>query len=155
MDGVWVNPMLQRTSLAAAALGFSLIPLQACAQPIQRSGRFLAAEHPAAGEVRLEQRNGNATLVFSQDFRTTDQAPDLFVVVSPMAMPLENSPAPAYPLTPGTFRVVAPVQRHHELGSAGVRLAGAALSRLSWSVAAQHVAHPGSVPPWVRIQPSW
>ena len=110
MEGVWVTPMLQRTSLAATALGLSLIPLQASAQPVQRSGRFLAAEHPAAGQVRLEQRNGNATLVFSQDFRTTDQAPDLFVVVSPMAMPLENSPAPAYPLTPGTFRVVAPLK---------------------------------------------
>jgi hypothetical protein len=102
--------MVQHASLALTALGLSLIPMQASTQLVQRSGRFLAAEHPAAGQVVLERRDSKATLVFSPEFRTTDQAPDLFVVVSPMAMPLENSPAPAYPLTPGTYSVVAPLK---------------------------------------------
>ncbi len=71
---------------------------------------FRRAEAPVSGSVLIRQQSGKRLLVLSSDFRTKDTAPDLKVVFSPSTTPLASSKAPAYPLRPGTYTVLAPLK---------------------------------------------
>ncbi|MEX1322897.1 MAG: DM13 domain-containing protein [Synechococcaceae cyanobacterium] len=71
---------------------------------------FRQGEKAVSGSVSV-RRDGNRTLlVFSGDFRTSESAPDLKVAVSPSSTPLAGSRPPAYPLSEGTYTVIAPLQ---------------------------------------------
>lgn len=102
-------------SLALAALGAAPAMLQATTSTPARAAEtttqaFRQAEKPVRGSVTV-RRDGNRTLlVFSGDFRTSESAPDLKVAVSPSSTPLAGSRPPAYPLSEGTYTVIAPLQ---------------------------------------------
>jgi hypothetical protein len=71
---------------------------------------FRQAEKPVRGSVTV-RRDGNRTLlVFSDDFRPSESAPDLKVALSPSSTPLAGSKPPAYPLKPGSYTVLAPLK---------------------------------------------
>ncbi len=74
------------------------------------TGRFRPAEVAGHGSVTIRRENGRPLLRLSQDFRTSESAPDLKVVLSRSATPLVGSRPPAYPLRPGSFTVLAPLR---------------------------------------------
>jgi hypothetical protein len=49
-------------------------------------------------------------LVLSSDFKTNDMAPDLKVIFSPSTTPLASTKAPAFPLKPGSYTILAPLK---------------------------------------------
>lgn len=54
---------------------------------IAATGTFVAAEKPTTGTARIVVENGKRYLVFDSAFNTSDQGPDLHVVLDPAAKP--------------------------------------------------------------------
>ncbi|MEA5414592.1 DM13 domain-containing protein [Synechococcus sp. BA-132 BA5] len=73
-------------------------------------GSFRKAEAPVSGGFSISEEGGKTVLTLSGDFKTNDMAPDLWVAFSPSATPLAMSKAPAYPLKPGSYTVLAKLQ---------------------------------------------
>ena len=71
---------------------------------------FQKAEAPVTGSFTIKQQNGKTLLVFSKDFATNPQAPDLQVVLMPSNTPLKGLKPPSYPLPVGRFTLVAPLK---------------------------------------------
>lgn len=71
---------------------------------------FQKAEAPVTGSFTMKQQDGKTMLVFSQDFSTNPQAPDLQVILMKSATPLKGLKAPSYPLQAGSFTQVAPLK---------------------------------------------
>jgi len=71
---------------------------------------FRMAEAPVSGSFMIKKEGGKQMLVFSNDFKTNEKAPDLKVIFSPSATPLAMTKAPGYPLKPGTFTILAPLK---------------------------------------------
>lgn len=71
------------------------------------SGSFRKAEAPVSGGFSIQQQGGKTVLTLSGDFKTNDMAPDLWVAFSPSATPLAMSKAPAFPLKPGSYTLLA------------------------------------------------
>jgi hypothetical protein len=76
----------------------------------QRGFVLQPAEAPVSGSVSLVRQGSRHQLVLSPDFRTTNQAPDLHVVLTKGRAPLRQSPPPAYPLAADSYRYIAPLQ---------------------------------------------
>lgn len=51
------------------------------------SGTFVAGEHPASGKAQIVTEAGKRYLVLDSAFRTSDQGPDLHVLLDPEAKP--------------------------------------------------------------------
>lgn len=88
--------------LAAAAVVSVTLPLISCATPSQSSvpapsavvakamalsGQFVKAEKPTTGKARIVTENGHRYLELDNAFSTSDQGPDLHVLLDPMATP--------------------------------------------------------------------
>jgi hypothetical protein len=71
---------------------------------------FQKAEAPVTGSFTVNQHAGKTHLVFSKDFSTNPQAPALQVVLMKSATPLKDLKAPSYPLKPGSYTQVAPLE---------------------------------------------
>ncbi|MBW4538456.1 MAG: DM13 domain-containing protein [Myxacorys chilensis ATA2-1-KO14] len=54
---------------------------------IAATGTFVAAEKPTTGTARIMVENGKRYLVFDSAFQTSDQGPDLHVVLDPSNKP--------------------------------------------------------------------
>ncbi|MCP9886464.1 DM13 domain-containing protein [Cyanobium sp. ATX 6A2] len=102
-------------SLALAALGGGTALLQAGTPPPSQAAEttthtFRQAEKTVRGSVTVRRDGDRTLLVFSDDFRTSESAPDLKVAVSPSSTPLVGSKPPAYPLQEGSYTVIAPLR---------------------------------------------
>jgi hypothetical protein len=102
-------------SLALAALGAAPAVLQTTTFTPARAAEttthaFRQAEKPVRGSVTVRRDGDRTLLVFSDDFRTSESAPDLKVAVSPSPSPLAGSRPPAYPLKAGSYTVLAPLK---------------------------------------------
>lgn len=73
-------------------------------------GRFRMAEKPVRGGFSVHSEAAGQVLLLSRDFQTSEMAPDLKIVFSRVTDPLAGSPAPAYPLKPGSYTVLAPLK---------------------------------------------
>ena len=73
-------------------------------------GTFRPAETPVRGGFRIRQEDMKTILELSSDFKTNDLAPDLKIAFGFSRTPLATSSPPAYPLTEGSYTVVAPLQ---------------------------------------------
>jgi hypothetical protein len=82
----------------------ALTPPGKVAQP------FRQAEKPVQGSYRIRTEGGRTILTLSDDFRTSDTAPDLKIALGRSTAPLADSKPPAYPLRPGSYTVLQPLQ---------------------------------------------
>ncbi|WP_231598107.1 MULTISPECIES: DM13 domain-containing protein [unclassified Synechococcus] len=73
-------------------------------------GNFRMGEKPVSGGFSIHSEGGKQVLKLSKDFKTSDTAPDLKIVFSPSPTPLASSKAPAYPLKPGSYTILAPLK---------------------------------------------
>lgn len=96
--------------MVATAVAIGTLPLVSCATPSQSvtpapsqaiasapspavakasevSGKFVKAEKPTTGTARIVTENGHRYLELDNAFSTSDQGPDLHVLLDPMATP--------------------------------------------------------------------
>lgn len=97
--------------LQARSLSHPITPaLDSLAQTVAMAmakGSFRKAEAPVSGGFSISEQGGKRVLSLSGDFKTSDTAPDLWVVFSPSATPLAMGKPPAYPLKAGSYTVLA------------------------------------------------
>lgn len=78
------------------------------------AGTFVAAEQPTAGTARIVEENGHRYLEFDAAFSTSDQGPDLHVLLDETAMPPQSyteAEAGRY-VTLGGLKAFSGVQRY-------------------------------------------
>ncbi|MGB3308153.1 MAG: DM13 domain-containing protein [Nodosilinea sp.] len=80
----------------------------ATASSTTRQGVFASAEHETTGNVELISQDGQATLVFDENFATSN-GPDLVVVLHRSADLITESTPPAYPINEEDYVVIAPL----------------------------------------------
>lgn len=76
------------------------------------TGEFMAAEAPTTGMVRVVTENGQRYLEFDAAFSTTDQAPDLHVLLDTTANPPSSYTTFGSYINLGKLRTVSGTQRY-------------------------------------------
>lgn len=78
---------------------------------IVKSGTFVAAEKPTEGAVKIVTKNGKSYLELDRAFKTSDQAPDLVIILHRSDDILGSTKPPAYSLKEGDYAIVAPLAK--------------------------------------------
>jgi hypothetical protein len=76
-----------------------------------KSGVFVAGEHPTDGTARIVTKNGKPHLELDQVFKTSEQGPDLVVILHRSDNVIGSTKPPAYPLKKGDYIVLAPLKK--------------------------------------------
>ncbi|MGB8701711.1 MAG: DM13 domain-containing protein [Thermosynechococcaceae cyanobacterium] len=75
------------------------------------SGTFVKAEQPTQGTVRIVRKNGKPVLELDATFKTSEDGPDLFVILHRSANVLGETQPPAYALKEGDYAVLGPLAK--------------------------------------------
>ncbi|MBD2000074.1 DM13 domain-containing protein [Leptolyngbya sp. FACHB-541] len=75
-----------------------------------KSGTFVPGEAPTEGMVQIVTENGERYLELDESFKTSDQGPDLFVILHRSDDVLATTEPPAYPLQEGDYVILAPLE---------------------------------------------
>lgn len=75
-----------------------------------KSGTFVSGEAPTEGMVQIVTENGERYLELDESFKTSDQGPDLFVILHRSDDVLATTEPPAYPLQEGDYVVLGPLE---------------------------------------------
>ncbi|MEO1126693.1 MAG: DM13 domain-containing protein [Cyanobacteria bacterium J06635_15] len=90
--------------------------LPTLSQPVQllalKSGTFIAAAAPTAGGVSIVEEDGHHFLEIDEAFSTTDQAPDLHVLLDPSSVPPETYESFTGYINLGSLQTVSGTQRY-------------------------------------------
>lgn len=78
---------------------------------IVKSGTFVAGEQPTEGAVQIITKNGKSYLELDGAFKTSDQAPDLVIILHRSDDILGSTKPPAYSLKEGDYAIVAPLAK--------------------------------------------
>jgi Electron transfer DM13 len=81
------------------------------AATIVRSGTLAAGEHDTQGMVQIVTQAGHAFLKLDQSFKTSNQGPDLVVILHRSPNILSSTKPPSYALKAGDYVVLAPLQK--------------------------------------------
>jgi hypothetical protein len=109
------NPSAEQPSSAIAPSSTQSTSAQASptntanATPL-KSGSFQSGEQPTQGTVRIVQTNGGSILELDQSFQTSNQGPDLVVILHRSKDVLGSTQPPAYPIKEGDYVILAPLQ---------------------------------------------
>lgn len=83
-------------------------PAESPVASVTRTGAFASAEHETTGGAELISQGGQTTLVFDDNFATSN-GPDLVVVLHRSANLIAETTPPAYPLNEDDYVVIAPL----------------------------------------------
>lgn len=75
-----------------------------------RSGSFISGEHTTNGKASIIQENGNYFIELDQTFKTSENGPDLFVVLHRSPNILNVSKPPDYAIAEGDYALIAPLK---------------------------------------------
>ncbi len=78
---------------------------------IVRSGTLAAGEHDTQGTVQIVTQAGRSFLKLDQSFTTSEQGPDLVVILHRSPNILGSTKPPSYALKAGDYVVLAPLQK--------------------------------------------
>jgi hypothetical protein len=81
-------------------------------EKIAATGAFVAAEKPTVGTALIVVENGQRYLVFDSAFQTSDQGPDLHVVIDPSNKPPAQYQDPTQYINLGKLQKFAGEQRY-------------------------------------------
>jgi hypothetical protein len=76
-----------------------------------KSGVFVPGEQPTEGTARIVTKNGKPYLELDQEFKTSEQGPDLVVILHRSDNIIGSTKPPAYPLKKGDYVVLAPLKK--------------------------------------------
>jgi Electron transfer DM13 len=88
------------------------IAIAQASETIAAVGTFVAAEKPTVGTARIVVENGQRYLVFDSAFQTSDQGPDLHVVLDPSNKPPATYQDPTRYVNLGKLQKFAGEQRY-------------------------------------------
>jgi hypothetical protein len=97
------------SSSSTSASQFASQPSEAAT--IVRSGTLAAGEHDTQGRVRILTQAGQAFLKLDPSFKTSNQGPDLVVILHRSPNILSSTKPPSYPLKAGDYVILAPLQK--------------------------------------------
>ncbi|NJO74574.1 MAG: DM13 domain-containing protein [Leptolyngbyaceae cyanobacterium RM1_406_9] len=75
-----------------------------------KSGTFVPGEAPTSGMATIVTENGESYLELDESFQTSDQGPDLFVILHRSDDVLATTEPPAYPLQEGDYVILGPLE---------------------------------------------
>ena len=75
-----------------------------------RSGSFISGEHTTSGKTQVIQENGTYFIELDQNFSTSPNGPDLFVILHKSPNILQISKPPDYAIVSGDYVVIAPLK---------------------------------------------
>ncbi|MCP2727812.1 DM13 domain-containing protein [Limnofasciculus baicalensis] len=78
---------------------------------IVKSGTFVAGEQPTEGAVKIVTKNGKSYLELDRAFKTSEQGPDLVIILHRSDDILGSTKPPAYSLKEGDYAIVAPLAK--------------------------------------------
>ncbi|MBD2105189.1 DM13 domain-containing protein [Leptolyngbya sp. FACHB-261] len=79
-------------------------------EPAAKSGTFVAGEAPTEGIAQIVAKDGERYLELNQAFKTSDQGPDLFVILHRSDDVLGSTQPPAYPLQEQDYVILGPLK---------------------------------------------
>lgn len=94
-------------------------PVEAEAEPLAeapvpeastKSGTFVPGEAPTEGRAQIVTENGERYLELDESFKTSDQGPDLFVILHRSDDVLATTEPPAYPLQEGDYVILGALE---------------------------------------------
>lgn len=103
-SGAMYSQQLQTSSQA--------ITIAQAGENIAAAGTFVAAEKPTVGTARVVVEKGQRYLVFDSAFQTSDQGPDLHVVLDPSNKPPAQYQDPTQYINLGKLQKFAGEQRY-------------------------------------------
>ena len=75
-----------------------------------RSGSFVSAEHTTNGKASIILENGTYFIELDQTFKTSENGPDLFVVLHRSSNILNISKPPDFAIAEGDYALIAPLK---------------------------------------------
>jgi hypothetical protein len=75
-----------------------------------RVGNFVGAEHPTSGNVKIVNENGTYFIEFDKNFKTSDNGPDLYVILHRSPDISKISQPPDYGIAEGDYALIAPLK---------------------------------------------
>lgn len=75
-----------------------------------RSGSFISAEHTTNGKAKIVQENGTYFIELDEAFKTSENGPDLFVILHRSPNILNISKPPDYAIAENDYAVIAPLK---------------------------------------------
>lgn len=85
-------------------------PTEDAATGEEKTGTFVSAEAPTSGTVKLVAQEGQATIELDETFKTSEQGPDLVVVLHKSADVVGETTPPTYPLNEGDYVYIADLE---------------------------------------------
>lgn len=81
------------------------------AQSVEKSGTFVAGEHPTQGTARVVTENGTNYLELDRAFKTFDMGPDLHVILHSSDDVIGSTKPPSYPLQEQDYVILGRLQK--------------------------------------------
>jgi hypothetical protein len=103
---------LPRVTRPSPLQSTDVIVAQGASTVVAYSGNFVKAEAPTTGTARIITENKHQFLEIDSAFQTTDQAPDLHVVLEPSAAPPMSYANPGQFINLGKLHKVSGAQRY-------------------------------------------
>jgi hypothetical protein len=75
-----------------------------------KTGAFVPGEAPTSGVATIVTENGESYLELDESFQTSDQGPDLFVILHRSDDVLATTEPPAYPLQEGDYVILGALE---------------------------------------------
>ncbi|MEO0377400.1 MAG: DM13 domain-containing protein [Cyanobacteria bacterium P01_A01_bin.17] len=76
----------------------------------EKTGTFVSAEAPTSGTAKLVTQEGQTTIELGEAFKTSEQGPDLVVVLHKSADVVGETTPPTYPLNEGDYVYIADLE---------------------------------------------
>ncbi|MBD2410367.1 electron transfer protein with DM13 domain protein [Nostoc calcicola FACHB-389] len=77
-----------------------------------KSGTFVSGEHTTQGTVRITKKDGKSFIELDQSFKTSEQGPDLVVILHRSDNVINSTKPPSHSLTKGDYIVLAPLKKY-------------------------------------------
>ncbi|HBE18565.1 MAG TPA: electron transfer protein with DM13 domain protein [Cyanobacteria bacterium UBA11149] len=106
-----VNQPPDTSPVASSATATPTQDTPATSSAIVKSGTFIAAEKPTEGNVQIVRKNGKSYLELDGAFKTSEQGPDLVIILHRSDDILRSTKPPAYSIKEGDYAIIAPLAK--------------------------------------------
>lgn len=102
------SPVAQSVPTSTVSVG---AVKQAVKQDAVKSGSFVSGEHSTQGIARIVLKNGKPSLELDQSFKTSNQGPDLVVILHRSGNVLSSTKPPSYPIKQSDYVILASLKK--------------------------------------------